>query len=95
MLKEVETRQVISKEIRLQPWQEIVGTLREIKVEGDQTTAILRYTRQVDFVISYLNGTKEAEILQTLDNLLGKKVAILRTDIPEKPILARTISKTI
>jgi hypothetical protein len=95
MLKEVETRQVISKEIRLQPWQEIVGTLREIKVEGDQTTAILRYTRQVDFVISYLNGTKEAEILQTLDNLLGKKVAILRTDIPEKPILARTVSKTI
>jgi hypothetical protein len=95
MLKEVETRQVISKEIRLQPWQEIVGTLREIKVEGDQTTAILRYTRQVDFVISYLNGTKEAKILQTLDNLLGKKVAILRTDIPEKPILARTISKTI
>lgn len=95
MLKEVETRQVISKEIRLQPWQEIVGTLREIKVEGDQTTAILRYTRQVDFVISYLNGTKEAEILQSLDNLLGQKVAILRTDIPEKPILARTISKTI
>jgi len=94
-LKEVETRQVISKEIRLQPWQEVIGKLKEIKVEGDHTTAILRYTRHVDFVISYLNGTKEAEILQTLDNLLGKKVAILRTDIPEKLILARTISKTI
>jgi hypothetical protein len=83
------------KEISLQPWQEIVGILKEIKVEGDQTTAILRYTRQVDFAISYLNGTKEAEILQTLDNLLGQEVAILRTDIPEKPILARTVSKTI
>lgn len=94
-MKEVETRQVTSKEIRLQPWQEVIGKLKEIKVEGDHTTAILRYTQQVDFVISYLNGTKEAEILQSLDNLLGQKVAILRTDILEKPILARTISKTI
>jgi hypothetical protein len=94
MLKEVETRQVVFKEVRLQPWQEVVGTLKEIKVEGDHTTAILRCTRQVYFVISYLNGTKEAEILQTLDDLLGKKVAILRTDIPENPILARTVGKT-
>jgi hypothetical protein len=82
------------KEIRLQPWQEIVGTLKEIKVEGDQTTAILRCTRQVDFVMSYLSGTKEAEILQSFNNLLGKKVVILRTDISEKPILARIVSKT-
>ncbi|MEM3759597.1 MAG: hypothetical protein QXZ02_00635 [Candidatus Bathyarchaeia archaeon] len=79
------------KEICLQPWEEIVGTLKKIKVENNQTTVAIRCTKRVNFAISYLNGTREAEILQTLDKLLGKKVAILRTDIQEKPIVVRTV----
>ncbi|MEM3458965.1 MAG: hypothetical protein QXN36_00030 [Candidatus Bathyarchaeia archaeon] len=79
------------KEICLQPWEEIVGTLKKIKVENNQTIAVMRCNKQLNLVISYLNGTREAEILQTLDKLLGKKVAILRTEIQEKPIVVRTV----
>jgi len=77
------------KELHLQPWQEIIGTLKEIKTDGETTTAILTCTHNMDYSISYPNGTREAETLQTLQNLKGQKVAILRTDIPEKPILIR------
>lgn len=79
------------KEIYLQPWEEIVGTLKKIKVENNQTTAVIRCNKQLNLAISYLNGTREAEILQALNKLLGKKVAILRTDMSEKPILVRTV----
>lgn len=79
------------KGICLQLWEEIVGTLKKIKVENNQTTAVIRCNKQLNLAISYLNGTMEAEILQTLDKLLGKKVAILCTDMSERPILVRTV----
>jgi hypothetical protein len=75
------------KELHLQPWQEIIGTLKEIKTDGETTTAIVTCTQNTDYVITYPNETKEAETLQILKNLQGQKIAILKTDLPEKPIL--------
>jgi hypothetical protein len=81
------------KELHLQPWQEIVGTLKEIKTNEETTTAIITCTQHTDCSISYSNGTKEAETLQTLQNSKGQKIAILRTDIPEKPILTQRLER--
>jgi hypothetical protein len=81
------------KELHLQPWQEIVGTLKEIKTNEETTTAIVMCTQNTDHVIIYPNQTKEAEVLQTLKNLQGQKVAILRTDLPDKPILIRSLEE--
>jgi hypothetical protein len=81
------------KELHLQPWEEIIGTLKELKTGGETTTAILTCTHNTDYSISYPNGTKEAETLQTLQNSKGQKIAILRTDIPEKPILIQHLER--
>ena len=80
------------KELHLKPWEEIVGTLKEVKTDGETTTATITCTHNTDYSISYPNGTKEGETLQTLQNLKGQKVAILKTDLPEKPILIRTFT---
>jgi len=81
------------KELHLQPWQEIIGTLKELKTDGETTTAIITCTQHTDYAISYPNETKEAETLQTLQNLKGQKVAILRTDLPDKPLTIKTFSE--
>jgi len=81
------------REVNLQPWQEVIGTLKEVKTDGETTTATITCTQHTDYSISYPNGTKEAETLQTLQNLKGQKVAILRTDIPEKPILIQHLER--
>jgi hypothetical protein len=81
------------KELHLQPWQEIIGTLKELKTDGETTTAILTCTHNTDYSISYPNGTKEAETLQTLKNLQGEKIVILKTDLPEKPLLIQCLER--
>ncbi|MGQ9507225.1 MAG: hypothetical protein ACUVTB_05130 [Candidatus Bathycorpusculaceae bacterium] len=79
-------------EMRLQPWQEIIGTPKEVKTDKETTTAIITCTQHLNFVLTYPNETKEAQTLQTLQKLKGQKVAILKTDIPEKPIIIRTLN---
>jgi len=81
------------KEIRLQPWQEIIGTPKEIKTNKEVTTAIITCTQHIDFIITYPNETKEAQTLQSLQKLKGQKIAIIKTDIPEKPLLIRTFNE--
>ena len=78
------------KELHLQPWQEIIGTLKELKTDVETTTAILTCTHHAEYTISYPNGTKEAKTLQKLKNKKGTKVALLKTDNPEKPLAIRT-----
>lgn len=81
------------KEIHLQPWQEIVGTIKELRNNGETTTAVITCTQYTDYIITYPNNTKEAETLQSLKKLIGQKVEILRTDIPEKSLLIRNFSE--
>jgi len=83
------------RKLQLQPWQEIVGTLKEIKTNSDSTTAIISCIRYVDYIITYPNQTQEAKILQTLNNLKGQKISILRTDNPQKPLLVKTFNETV
>jgi len=79
------------KQLTLQPWDEITGLLKAVKIDNQTTTAFITCTQHTDFVISYPNETKEAQNLQTLKQLVGQKVKIIRTDIPEKPLLINVL----
>jgi hypothetical protein len=78
------------KTVHLQPWEEITGTLKEIRIDAETTTAVITCIHHTDYAISYPNQTKEAETLQTLKNQKGQKVAILRTD---QSILIRNLKE--
>jgi len=70
------------KVVRLEPWEEAVGTLREV----DYDRGLFRF-HQFDVAVTpkVLPGFRE------LDSLIGERVAILRTDILERPWLIRAL----
>jgi hypothetical protein len=81
------------KEVRLQPWEEVVGTLKTIE-EGNQTiSAIISCTQNLEIALQYPKDTLEAETLQNLNKHLGRKIAILKTDNLEKPLIIRSYSE--
>jgi len=77
----------------LQPWEEATGNFADLKIEEDNIIVVL--TTQKTLHITFPSNTPEAQtILQTLKNTpKGKKIAILRTDIPEKPILIQYLER--
>jgi hypothetical protein len=77
----------------LQPWEEATGNFADLKIEEDNIIVVL--TTQKTLHITFPTNTPEAQtILQTLKNTpKGKKIAILRTDIPEKPILIQPLER--
>lgn len=70
--------------VRLQPWEEGIGTLRKICDEGPYK--ILDFGR-------FRLRLDEAEITALGDVLsqkvIGKRISILRTDLPNKPMILR------
>jgi len=81
------------KEVKLQPWEEIVGTLKTIENDTETITAIISYTQNLEIALPYPKDTTEANTIQNLNKHLGKKIAILKTDIPDKPIIIRTLNE--
>jgi len=77
-------------EVWLPPWSEMVGVYDGIIIEEDFT-----HVKINGKVISFKNGTKEATLLQQYLNekMIGRKIRILRTDLPDKPILIRLIDQ--
>jgi hypothetical protein len=76
-----------ASEIRLEAWQEVIGTFRGIAKEDFRTTVLLGNSR----VIFYPESAEAKMIEEQLNGrLIGEKIAILRTDIPEKPVIVRT-----
>jgi len=69
-------------------WQEIVGVFQGTSV--DQHTIYVRINQRV---LAFHNGSREATYAR--DRLtsirVGTKIAILRTDLPNKPLLIRQI----
>jgi hypothetical protein len=81
------------KQVQLQPWQEIIGTLKAIETGNQTISAVVMCTQSVDIAVTYPKETAEATILQNLNSLLGQKITLLKTDNPEKPLIVKTLSE--
>jgi hypothetical protein len=84
-MKAVTTR----REVKLQPWEEIVGTLKTIE-NGNQTiTAVIACTQDLEIALPYQQETQEAKLIQNSRDLLGQKISIIKTDQPDRPIIIK------
>jgi len=81
------------KQVHLRPWEEVVGTLKGIETDNQTISAVVTCTQSLDIAITYPKETAEATILQNLNSLLGQKIAILKTDSQEKPLIIRTLAE--
>lgn len=68
--------------IHLLPWEEVVGNLQEITNEENKIT------------LSFKEGIRlsllpDPRLIGSLQEKVGKKIGILRTDLPSKPYLVR------
>jgi hypothetical protein len=83
----------IHQPTHLQPWEEAVGDFTDLRINEESITLVL--TTQKTLHITFPTNTPEAQtILKTLKNTpKGKKIAILCTDIPEKPILIQPLER--
>jgi len=83
------------RETQLEPWEEAIGNYEALKISEDKVTLILTHTIK-SIAIAFPKETPEAQMLiQTMRNTKkGTKIAILKTDIPEKPLIIRTYNET-
>jgi len=72
------------EETHLVPWQEAIGTLDRIEESETGTIALLTCTHTRQLAIPLQKDTPETKKLQTL---IGQKIRILQTDIPNKPLI--------
>ncbi len=72
----------------MEPWEEIIG-----KVNGFSSDDIDVWLKIDDHVLSFIGDSTEASCIKEFLNeaFLGRVIAILKTDIPEKPIIIRLI----
>lgn len=82
-------------EIQLLPWEEAIGNYDALKITKDKVTLFLIYTPKT-VTIGYPKESLEAQTLtRALKNVKkGTKVAILKTDIPQKPLIIRTLTES-
>jgi len=82
------------RETQLDPWEEAIGNYEDLKISEDKVTIILTHTIK-SIAIAFPKETPEAQtLIQTLKNTKkGTKIAILKTDNPEKPIIIRTLNE--
>jgi len=83
------------QETPLEPWQEAIGNLQDLRISEDKVTLRLAHTLR-SFAITFPKDTPEAQtLIQTLKNTpKGTKIALLKTDIPEKPLIIRNLTAT-
>ena len=75
------------KKIHLSPWTELYGKLYGIFHDNHLIHVRIGY-----WMLSFPNGSGEAELLRhKLPKLVGRKVGILKTDLPSNPLLVRVI----
>lgn len=83
--------EVPKKIVRLEKWEEIVGILKSFRVDGMNANVCLSTNTDVEII--FPSESVEAFILKNhLEKVKeGAAVAILRTDIPNKPIVVRVL----
>ena len=69
----------------LEPWAEACGTLKRIINEDPYLT--------LDFGnLQVKLGSVESDFIRDqLNDKIGKRISVLRTDLPNKPVLLRTL----
>jgi hypothetical protein len=72
--------------IRLKPWEEACGRLQGVAEDFPYLTLDFGKFRVV-------LGSDEASAIKNLltDELIGKRISVLRTDLPDKPALMRVV----
>lgn len=79
------------KEVHLEPWEEVIGTLQTIETDSHTITAIISCAQNFEIALPFRKGTTEAAAIQNLQPLLGQKIELMKTDDPEKPIVAASL----
>ena len=78
-----------NERFHLMPWTEIIGKLHGIS--RDDNYLFLEIDHKV---IPFRRDSMEALYIQEkIEVFMGKSIALLRTDIPDKPFLVRLVSK--
>ena len=84
-----ESRFAQRKTFYLQIWMEIIG-----KLQGISRDDYYIYLEIDNKSIPFRRESREALYLKDkIDVFIGKSIALLRTDIPDKPILVRLVSE--
>ncbi|MFH0896898.1 MAG: hypothetical protein V1850_02470 [Candidatus Bathyarchaeota archaeon] len=78
----------LSEHLPLSVWSEVVGAFGGLSRDRAFT-----YVKIDGWLLTFHNESDEAIYVQERldDNIIGRKIAILRTDILEKPILVRLV----
>jgi hypothetical protein len=71
--------------VQLKPWEEAVGTLDKVEDTDTQTIAYLTCAYKKQITISL--PKEQPKTTQKLQNLIGRRITILKTDNPKKPII--------
>jgi hypothetical protein len=81
------------QETQLESWQEAVGTYEDLQITEEKITLTISTHRNI--TLTFPSDTPEAETLtQALtDTPKGTKIALLKTDNPQKPIIIRTLKE--
>jgi len=79
-------QEIVSKPAFLGFWDEIVGVVRRVSMDEHFT-----YIEINDTLLAIDNGSREANELGGINS--GERIAILRTDLPDNPLLIRRISE--
>ncbi|MFQ6077114.1 MAG: hypothetical protein ACE5Z5_13455 [Candidatus Bathyarchaeia archaeon] len=75
------------EKVHLGAWMEVVGTLRGVSTDGHFT-----YLKIGGKLLSFPRHSTEAEIISDElgdDRLIGRKIGVLRTDDPSRPLRIR------
>jgi hypothetical protein len=83
------------RERQLEPWEEAIGNYESLRISEDRVTLTLSPT-QKDIKIAFPKDSPEAKVLiEAVKNIpKDAKIALLRTDNPERPIIIRTFNDT-
>ena len=75
--------------IRTAPWSEVIGVLHSLSDDDSYV-----YVRIANTLLSFHKESEESgAILKNLSkDMLGKKIGVLFTDLPNEPIIVRTIT---
>jgi len=73
---------------RLSPWEEACGRL--LGIDEDYPYLVLDFGK-----FRVIFGPTESDLLggQLSEEMIGKRISILRTDLPDKPILVRQLDR--
>lgn len=90
-LEKSRLRTLTQQTVHPKPWDEIVGTLSGIETTDTDVIALLTCTLEKHTAVTLQKDSPET---QQLKKLLGRKIAILKTENPQEPLVIRAIAES-